>query len=79
MQELARHLHLGAEQALREGRGMAAELQALTLEAALQADAEAGGDAAAGAGALRFECTALLARADATAEAAQERCAQSRL
>ncbi|GBF93788.1 fidgetin [Raphidocelis subcapitata] len=75
MQELARHLQLGAEQALKEGRGMAAELQALTLEAALRAEAEAGGDAAAGAGALHFECGALLARADATGEAAQERAA----
>jgi hypothetical protein len=80
MQDRARHLLFGATSALQEGRGLLAELYGMQLEACLDAEA-AGADAAAQAAAsaaasLRFECSDLLARADACDDAAQERCVE---
>jgi hypothetical protein len=94
MQEVARHLEFGAHAALQEGRGLLAELYALQLECRLHAGDAAGdvrgGGGAAGAGACAASAPAphahlnecarhLLARADASGEAAEERCAPGRM
>jgi hypothetical protein len=77
MIDLARQLQFGAEQALCDGRGLLAELYGLQLQSCLHAECSSGDPGSAGpsgAAAAQLECALLVARGDATQEAAQHRC-----
>jgi hypothetical protein len=71
--EVARGLEFGAHQALQQGRALLAELYALQLDAALAAECTADPAAAALLAGPRERCRGLLSRADASAEAAEDR------
>lgn len=72
MQDLARHLEFGANQALQEGKGLLAELLALQLDGCLHAEGARDPWAPPLLAATHQRCGDLLARAHATPEAAED-------
>ena len=73
MQDLARHLELGATHAIQEGKGLLAELLALQIDGCLHAECARDPWGAPLLAATQQRCADLLSRAHASAEAAEDR------